>query len=176
LTFQPDSILFDKSVIRRVYEHRVRLAVGQPPTLLQAEAANAYARLCTFPNKLYITEQTANILQRRPIVFASAFLTDTQTLKKGRYLRRWARRLRELSFSPEDAIIVAYGSFGVDLTMPAVGVEIIVTGDLKLAAHFSAKQEEIRGRFESMISSLSEPYQKLMLPSIATPTDILTLM
>jgi hypothetical protein len=175
LTFQPDSILFDKNVIRRVYERRVRLALGQVPTLLQAEAANAYARLCTPTNRLYITEQTANILQRRPSVFADEFLTDTQALKKGRYLRRWARRLRELSFSPEDAIVVAYASFGVDLTRQAVGVEAIVTGDLKLVAHFNAKQEEIRERFEDMISSLSTPYQTLELPAIMTPTNILTL-
>lgn len=173
MTFQPASVLFDKNVIRRVYERRVRLALGQPPTLLQAEAANAYDRLCALTNRLYITEQIANILQRRPAVFASAFLADTRTLKKARYLRRWARRLRELSFSPEDAIIIAYGSFGIDLTMPAVGVEIIVTGDLKLASHFNARQEEIRRRFENMISSLSEPYQTLVLPSIVTPTDIL---
>src|SRR5205807_445588 len=86
LTFQPVSILFDKSVIRRVYEYRVRLALGQPPMLLQAEAANAYARLCALTKRLYITEQTANVLQRRPAIFASAFLGDTQTLKKGRYL------------------------------------------------------------------------------------------
>jgi len=175
LTFQSASVLFDKNVIRRVYERRVRLALGQPPTLLQTEAANAYTRLCTLGNRLYITEQTANILQRRPSVFADEFLADTQTLKKGRYLRRWARRLRELSFSPEDAIVVAYGSFGIDLTRQAVGVEAIVTGDLKLVAHFNARQEEIRERFEGMISSLSTPYQTLALPSIMIPTDILTL-
>ena len=175
MTFRPASILFDKSVIRRVYERRVRLALGQPPTLLQAEAVNAYDQLCTLTARLYITEEIANILQRRPAVFASAFLADTQTLKKGRYLRRWARRLRELSFSPEDAILVSYGSFGVDLATKTVGAEIIITGDLKLAAHFNARREEIRERFEAMISSLSEPYQTLVLPSIMTPTDILTL-
>lgn len=98
MTFQPASVLFDKNVIRRVYERRVRLALGQPPTLLQAEAANAYDRLCALTNRLYINEQIANILQRRPAVFASAFLADTRILKKARYLRRWARRLRELCF------------------------------------------------------------------------------
>lgn len=175
LTFRPASILFDKSVIRRVYERRVRLALGQPPTLLQSEASNAYARLCALGTRLYITEQTANVLQRRPAVFASAFLADAQPLKKGRYLRRWARRLRELSFSPEDAIIIAYGSFGVDPAIQSVGTEIIVTGDLKLAAHFSTRREEIRERFEAMISSLPGPYRTLALPSIMTPTDILTL-
>jgi hypothetical protein len=175
LIFQSVSVLLDKNVIRRVYERRVRLALGQAPTLLQAEAANAYDRLCALANQLYITEETANILQRRPAVFASPFLADTQTLTKARYLRRWARRLRELSFSPEDAIVVAYASFGVDLKTHAIGAQLIVTGDLKLIAHFNVKQEEIRVRFEDMISSLPPPYQTLTLPKIMTPTDILTL-
>jgi hypothetical protein len=175
MTFRSSSVLLDKNVIRRVYERRVRLALGQVPTLLQAEAANAYDRLCALTNRLYITEQTANVLQRRPTVFASAFLADTRTLTKARYLRRWARRLRELSFSPEDAIIVAYASFGVDLSVQAIGAQIVVTGDLKLVAHFNVKQEEIRGRFEDMISSLPLPYRMLTLPTIMTPTDILTL-
>jgi len=47
-------------------------------------------------------------------------------LQKGRYLRRWARRLRALMFAPEDAIVVAYGSFGIDERLPSIGVEAIV--------------------------------------------------
>jgi len=86
LTFQPSSVLLDKGVVRRVYEARVRLALGQPPTLLQAEAANAYARLRALNARLYITEQTEHILQRRPPVFATALLNQTQTLRKGQPL------------------------------------------------------------------------------------------
>lgn len=173
LTFQPGSVLFDKSVIRRVYERRVRLALGQPPTLLQAEAANVYSRLCALTDRLYITEQTEHILQRRPSVFSAAILADTQALKKGRYLRRWARRLRELAFSPEDAIVIAYGSFGIDLNRHSVGVEAIVTGDLKLAAHFNAKYAEIKERFDNMILNLSEPYRQLTLPAVITTAAVL---
>ena len=90
-TFQPSSFLFDKGVIRRVYERRVRLALREPPTLLQVEATNAYARIAALTDRLYITEQTANILIRRTSIFAASILTDTQPLKKGRYLRRWGR-------------------------------------------------------------------------------------
>ena len=61
-SFQPSSVLFDKGVIRRVYERRVRLALGDRPTLLQVEAANAYALCATITDHLYITEQTSNIL------------------------------------------------------------------------------------------------------------------
>src|SRR4029434_1422911 len=64
VSFQPRSVLFDKGVIRRVYERRVRLALGKPPTVLQVEAANSFAYIATIANRLYITEQTSNILKR----------------------------------------------------------------------------------------------------------------
>ena len=85
LNFQPQSVLCDKGVIRRVYERRVRLALDLPPTLSQVEAANVYARLCNLTSGLYITEQTAHILHRRLQLFAASMLADTQILQKGRY-------------------------------------------------------------------------------------------
>ncbi len=173
-TFQPSSILFDKGVIRRVYERRVRLALGAPPTLLQVEAANAYARVAALTNHLYITEQTFNILIRRTPIFAASVLTDTQPLKKGRYLRRWARRLREFAFSPEDAIVLAHGSFGIDEVSRSIGVEAIVTADIKLAAHYEAGYAEIEDRFEEMVVNLPESYAELTLPLVVTTATILT--
>ena len=103
MSFQSGSILLDKGVVRRVYEARVRLALGQPPTLHQAEAANVWSRLRAFNIPLYITEQTEHVLRRRSPLFAMTLLAQTRALKKGRYLRRWARRLRDVGFSPEDA-------------------------------------------------------------------------
>src|SRR6266851_8983994 len=54
VSFQPHSVLFDKGVIRRVYERRVRFARSAPPTPAQVEAANVYAQLCIPPRRLYI--------------------------------------------------------------------------------------------------------------------------
>ena len=75
------------------------------PTAAQAEAASVYAQLSTADYRLYTTAQAEHILQRRPVLFAQPLLTEVQTLQKAPYLRRWARRLRELMFSPEDAIV-----------------------------------------------------------------------
>ena len=173
MSFQPRSVLFDKGVIRRVYERRVRLALGEPPTPSQVEAANVYAQLCTRTARLYITEQTAHVLRRRPQLFAASILADTQPLQKGRYLRRWARRVRELTLSPEDAIVVAYGSFGIDLSFPRLGVETIVTNDLRLASHFRTRYVEIEHRFGEMIAQLSGPYTLAALPEVVTTANIL---
>lgn len=38
---------------RRVYERRLRLVLGKPPTVLQIEAANSCAYMATIANRLY---------------------------------------------------------------------------------------------------------------------------
>jgi hypothetical protein len=174
LTSPPGSVLFDKGVIRRVYERRVRLALGAPPTLLQVEAAAAYARAASFAGSLWITEQTANVLRLRTPVFASPILSDCRTLRKGRYLRRWARRLRDFGFSPEDAIVLAYGSFGVSADGSQVGSDAVVTADLKLAVRYEDSFAEIERRFTEMAGALSGVYATLALPRVFTAADVLT--
>jgi hypothetical protein len=173
LSFQSESALLDKGVVRRVYEARVRLALGQPPTLHQAEAANVWSRLRALDIPLYITEQTEHVLQRRSPLFAAALLGQTRALQKGRYLRRWARRLRDVGFSPEDAIVIAYGSFGLDLHSQRIGVEAVITNDLKLRANFTARIAAIKDRFENMVVRLPEPYPELTLPRVVATAEVL---
>lgn len=173
LSFQSTSVLLDKGVVRRVYEARVRLALGQPRTLQQAEAANVWSRLRSLDTSLCITEQTAHILQRRPPLFAAPLLAQTRTLQKGRYLRRWARRLRDVGFSPEDAIVIAYGSFGLNLHTQSIGVETVITNDLKLKTHFTARFSAIRDSFENMVTHLPDPYHELTLPRIVAVAEVL---
>ena len=173
-TFQPNSALFDKGVIRRVYERRVRLALSRPPTVLQVEAANSYAYIATITNRLYITEQTSNILKRRTPTFAASILADTRPLKKARYLRRWARRLTEFGFSSEDAIVLAYGSFGLDVESETVGVDAIITTDIRLADRYKQRNPEINNRFNDMITNLPEVYRQIRLPQVLTTATILT--
>jgi hypothetical protein len=165
--------LLDKGVIRRVYERRVRLALDKPPTVLQVEAANAYAYVATIANRLYITEQTANILKRRTEIFAAPLLAETLPLKKARYLRRWARRLTDFAFSSEDAIVLAYGSFGLDVESKTVGVDAIITTDIRLAEHYERRHAEIENRFNDMIVNLPEAYALLRLPNVLTTAAIL---
>lgn len=156
-----------------MYERRVRLALDKPPTVLQVEAANSYAYVATIANRLYITEQTANILKRRTQVFAAPLLAETRPLKKARYLRRWARRLTDFAFSSEDAIVLAYGSFGLDVESKTVGVDAIITTDIRLAEHYERRHAEIENRFNDMIVNLPEAYALLRLPNVLTTAAIL---
>jgi hypothetical protein len=173
-TFQPNRVLLDKGVIRRLYERRVRLALGKPPTVLQVEAANSYAYIATIASRLYITEQTSNILKRRTPIFAAPILADTRPLKKARYLRRWARRLTAFGFSSEDAIVLAYGDFGLDVESQTVGVDAIITTDIRLAERYDQRYPEIKTRFNDMITNLPETYRELRLPHVLTTATVLT--
>jgi hypothetical protein len=151
----------------------VRAALGTPPTPLQSEAANVYALLRGRGIQLCITEQTAHILELRPPVFAAALLSQTLTLRKARYLRRWARRLRDFVFSPEDAVIIAYGSFGLDSQTGQAGVDAIITNDNHMAINYRTRYEEINERFKAMVNGLAKPYHELKLPHIVTATEAL---
>jgi hypothetical protein len=91
-------------------------------------------------------------------IFAEPLLADTRPLKKARYLRRWARRLKDFAFSSEDAIVLAYGSFGLDVESMTVGVDAIITTDIRLAEHYERKRAEIENRFNDMILNLPESY------------------
>ena len=66
---------------------------------------------------------------------------------QGRYLRRWARRLRMEGIPPADTIFIAYVSFGVDLQRQQMGVEVIVTNDRKLAATIRSQLTRLHDQF-----------------------------
>ncbi len=149
------------------------MALDKTPTVLQVEAANSYSYIATIANWIYITEQTANILKRRTEIFAAPLLAETRSLKKARYLRRWARRLTSFAFSSEDAIVLAYGSFGLDVERKKVGVDAIITTDIRLAENYERRHSEIKNRFDDMIVNLPESYVVVRLPQVMTTAAIL---
>ncbi len=55
-----------------------------------------------------------------------------------------------------------------------VGVEAVITNDLKLAANFGTRYQEINARFAQMVLNLPEPYRTLMLPQVLTTIELLT--
>jgi hypothetical protein len=91
-------------------------------------------------------------------------------------LRRWARRLTDFAFSPEDAIVLAYGSFGFDVASKTVGVEAIITTDIRLAEHYERRTAEIKKRFDDMIVNLPQAYAVLSLPKVLTTAAILAMV
>lgn len=117
---------------------------------------------------IYITQESANILRLRQPQYAKAILNSTVTLRKGRYLRRWARRLRSLAFSREDTCIIAYASFGLDERSQIPNIEALVTNDFRLVNNFGSQYSKVKDRFEKMVINLPDPYLKLKIPAVLT--------
>jgi hypothetical protein len=88
-------------------------------------------------------------------------------------LRRWARRLREEGLSPEDAVIVSHGSFGIDELAQTFGAEIILTTDYALKAHYEQRFPRISRRFEQMTRQFQGAYRSAALPRILRPEEVL---
>jgi hypothetical protein len=118
--------------------------------------------------QIYITQESANVLRLRQPRYAKAILESAVTLRKGRYLRRWSRRLRSLAFSREDACMIAYASFGLDARSQLPNIEALVTNDFKLVNNYGSQHSKIRDRFERMVIHLPDPYLKLKLPAVMT--------
>ena len=125
----------------------------------------------------YVSEQLLHILLQPHISpVALVFLPRLRILKKGRYLRRWARRLREAGILPEDAMIVSHASFGLDEEAELFGAEVVVTTDYALKARYEQQFPLLSRRFQRMTSQLVEPYQSATLPAILTPEEMLELL
>ena len=76
-------------------------------------------------------------------------------------------------FSPEDARMIAYASFGVDSNFQLAEIEMFVTNDNKLATNFRVEHTKIEARFDQMVSNLQEPYSRLQLPAVKTTAEVL---
>jgi hypothetical protein len=76
--------------------------------------------------------------------------------------------LTDFAFSSEDAIVLAYGSFDLDVESKTVGVDAIITTDIRLAEHYERRHVEIKHRFDDMVVNLLETYAVLRLPQVLT--------
>jgi len=122
----------------------------------------------------YITLETYHIL-RRPQAYhiANTVLQDLHVLQRGKYLLRWRRRLMDYTFSREDALILSYASFGVDLLASRLGVDVVVTTDIVMKERWEIEFDQIKKRFNRMTCQLKTPYRSATLPPVLTPSEVL---
>jgi hypothetical protein len=164
------SYLLDKSVARRTiealhhldnlyYEEELVLELWR---LLQDEQA-----------RLFIPVGVVNILQRfEHLVEVRTFLAAVEPLESGRYLKRWARRLREHNFTREDALVLALATYGTDVKGDVLGVEWLVTLDRPFIRNFQCHGAELRTRLRAMTSQLQAPYRRATLPKVFHPEEM----
>jgi hypothetical protein len=160
-------------VIRRLYEYRRRFQQGRPVTWEQWQSVRAFVRLQRAGVTLYMARSTWNVLQTRPATLTDPIFRAVQALEPARYMRRWARRLRDLTFAREDALMLSLAVFGLDPQRGTLGVDWFVTTDLALLKNAQAKFPTISSHFEAMITQLPAPYNLLVLPELLSVDDVL---
>jgi hypothetical protein len=168
--------LLDKNVARRAIEGISAALTARALTYEQSEAV----RLITLSRRagiiLAITPEAANILEQRPGTAIRLFLREVASWRRGRYWTRWARRLREHGFSPEDAAVLSYGTFGLDESGQTIGVTHVITFDRPLLERVHDHHLALERRLKAMTSHLSEPYRLVVLPEIIYPNQGLELL
>jgi len=101
------------------------------------------------------------------------FLASVEVLRPGKYFKRWARRLREMNFTGEDANILGLGSFGVDEEGLILGVHVIATYDQALINKYALDYEAIQEKLEAMTADLDPPFRDAGLPEVKRPEELL---
>ncbi len=162
--------LFDKNVARRIIEalhHLDNLSLEEMLVL------NLWRQLQVEQAGLFVPVVAVNILQRfAHYLEVHIFLATVEPLESGRYLKRWARRLREHGFTREDALILALTTYGTNSTGDILGVDGLITLDQPFINNFRTQQATLQKRLLAMTCQLSEPYRRATLPLMLHPEEV----
>ena len=163
--------LLDKNISRRTIEalyHLDRLS-GEERLVLRL-----WRQLQARDVELFIPAGTVNVLKRfSHLLEVRAFLATVEPLTPGKYLKRWARRLREHGFTGEDAVILALATFGTTISGDILGTEGIITLDQPFINNFQTQHPKIEKRFRAMTIQLNQPYRQALLPIMWHPGQLI---
>ena len=169
-----DIYLLDKSVVRRILNALWRLYQDKELSLEETISLAAFEWLLqNSPGAIAISEATENILKRlRNIPQTALLLRELKTVTPSKYFRRWARRLRGLGYTREDAKLLSLGTFGMYEEKLVEGCKII-TYDLRLINKYKLDYDRIQLELEKMRRSLKPPYRIVGLPKVVAPESML---
>ena len=74
---------------------------------------------------------------------------------------------------PEDAMVLALGTFGTDQTGAILGAHAVVTYDQSLVNGYHNRMSALRRRLGAIQAQLSSPFNRVTLPSVVLPDDFL---
>ncbi len=164
------SFLLDKSVARRIVE-----ALGHLDNLSPEEelVLDLWRQLQVEEARLFIPVGALHILQRfERLIEVRTFLATVEPLESSRYVKRWARRLREYGFTREDALVLALATYGTDSIGGILGVDTLITLDRPFFNNFQTHRAELQSRLAAMTDGLPEPYSNARLPVVQHPEEL----
>lgn len=165
------SYLLDKNVARRIIE-----ALHHLDNLFDEEAVvlELWRQLQTEQVRLFVPVGVVNILQRfAHLLEVRTFLASVEPLESGRYLKRWARRLRQYNFAREDALILALTTYGTDTNGRILGTDGLITLDRPFLKNFHTHRAELQTRLNAMTNQLQAPYRHATLPNVLHPEELI---
>jgi len=119
--------------------------------------------------EVFITLETYNILTRilsNPNV-AKAIIANCDVLYRSKPFNQWLRDLRRATtFTREDATVLAYATFGTNISGTIIGCEKVVTLDRGLANEFELRKDRLKTKLLKLKSHLPWPYQNAKLPQL----------
>jgi hypothetical protein len=169
--------LLDKVTARRMVEGLLGLAEGRELSEEELLALDLYERASAQGIRLFVVLPSENVLRRlaslpRYSAVVQLFLNRTEAALPARYFKRWARRLRDY-FSREDAAVLALATFGTSKDIDVLGMHFVATFDQPLINQWTLQQDEIEGRLDAMRRDLRPPYDRVTLPQVLRPEEIL---
>ncbi len=172
----PTRLLLDKSVVRRYFEGVSALARGWVLTQEEQQAVLLIHLAQTKGQQLFLPVEAFNLLQAHRHQIAPAellmFLKRVEVLYPGRYFKRWAQRLRERTFTREDAKVLALGTFRTDEVGQVLGVHMIVTYDRPMLGKWRQEQAQIAEHLWDMTFNLQAPFDQARLPEVRLPEEV----
>jgi len=170
--------LLDKVTARHILQGVLKLTEGRDPTDAELLALDFFTRAHAHGAFLYVVPQTEKLLRRlenhpRYNSLIRFFRSHISAAQPTRYFKRWARRLREYGFTPEDAGVLALATFGKGSDPLLLGMHVVVTSDQPMIHRWTAQQDAIEKRLANMRKNLRKPYRDASLPTIGHPEEIL---
>lgn len=169
--------LLDKNVARKAVEGLARIRQGWPllPTqiiclMLLQTVVRCGATPYILPQSLHVLEC---LIERAEV---REFLRLVEVIRVGQYVRRWARRLQEHGFTPEDAMVLSLGTFGTDASGSILGVDVVVTLDRSFIHNYKTHHEILERWLLAMTRQLPPPYQHAIIPKLQEPAEVLTVL
>jgi hypothetical protein len=165
-------VLLDKNIVRAALAG-LRFGAQRPllPLELSALAFWRAAEVRVPHYQLFIPYTTAHIL--RPMsryAEVRLLLEATSVLWPGTYTRRWQRRVQATTgLTPEDAMILALGTFGTTTSGTIMGTPFVVTADQRLINGYQRHVGQLQARLSRMIAQLDQPFNQAILPKVLLP-------
>ena len=169
--------LLDKVTARRTVEGLLKLAEDRDLNEAELFALDLFQRARISDSTLFIVPPTARVLRRieelpRYGAVIRLFRARAEVLWPARYFTRWARRLREFDFTPEDAAVLALATFGTDEGGTLLGTHSVATLDQPMIQNWATRQADILERLTAMQQDIPSPYHEAALPEVKRPEFI----